>query len=142
MRVIFDTNIFVSYLLTKEDKNTIVSLVENIFAGKFKLLITEDLLEELRKKITHKRYLAKMIKIGDLKDVLMSLHEIGEQIPKITGKFPSFTRDPKDDYLIAYALVGQADYLVTGDKDLLILKKIDQVKIVLPRQFLKIIKHF
>ena len=72
MRVIFDTNIFVSYLLTKEDKNTIVSLVENKFAGKFKLLITEDLLEELRKKITHKRYLAKMIKIGDLKDVLMS----------------------------------------------------------------------
>jgi hypothetical protein len=45
------------------------------------------------------------------------------------------TRDPKDDYLIAYALVGAADYRVTGDRDLLVLGQVDDVKIVTPRAF-------
>ena len=43
---------------------------------------------------------------------------------------------PKDDYLPAYALVGQADYLVTGDKDLLVLQElISDFSIPTPWQF-------
>lgn len=45
------------------------------------------------------------------------------------------TRDPKDDYLIAYAVIGEADYLVTGDKDLLVLEQIAGVTIVTPARF-------
>jgi len=42
---------------------------------------------------------------------------------------PTCTRD---DYLVAYALVGGADYLVTGDADLLVLARVGEVKIVTP----------
>jgi putative PIN family toxin of toxin-antitoxin system len=65
---------------------------------------------------------------------------LSETIPTIKEEIPAVTRDPKDDYLLAYALVGEADYLVTGDKDLLVLKQVDTVKIVTSREFLSILK--
>ena len=41
---------------------------------------------------------------------------------------------PKDDYLLAYGLMGGADYLVTGDEDLLTLGDVEGLKIVSRRQ--------
>ena len=58
-----------------------------------------------------------------------------EQMPPIGAKIPAVSRDPKDDYLPTYALVAKADYLVTGDKDLLVLKQVGQVKILSPKDF-------
>lgn len=54
------------------------------------------------------------------------------------GLIPNYTRDPKDDYLIDAALRGQADYLVTGDFDLLALADDPaiSVQIVSPSTFL------
>lgn len=54
-------------------------------------------------------------------------------------QIPRITRDLKDDYLLAYAVVGEADYLVTGDKDLLVLEKIGEVAIVSPADFAKLL---
>jgi predicted nucleic acid-binding protein len=51
------------------------------------------------------------------------------------------TRDIKDDYLLAYALVGRADYLVTGGEDLLVLGDVEGVKIVRPAEFWRVIQE-
>ena len=67
---------------------------------------------------------------------------ISEIIPKITEEIPAVTRDPKDDYLLAYALVGQADYLVTGDNDLLTLDQVENVRIVTAHDFWEIVKEW
>ncbi|HRO24267.1 MAG TPA: putative toxin-antitoxin system toxin component, PIN family, partial [Promineifilum sp.] len=58
------------------------------------------------------------------------LRTVAEEIPRIEQTIPAIARDAKDDYLLAYAVVEQADYLVTGDKDLLVLEEIARVKIV------------
>lgn len=47
-------------------------------------------------------------------------------------------RDPDDDLVLATALAGQAKVIVTGDKDLLVLKEHQSVRIVSPRQFLEL----
>ena len=60
-------------------------------------------------------------------------------MPPITEAIPAIVRDYKDDYLIAYSVVYHADYLVTGDKDLLTLQKIEQVKILPPVEFAQLI---
>jgi len=52
--------------------------------------------------------------------------------------FPPIVRDPKDDPIIATAVQGQCDYLVTGDNDLLSLKSIDFLEIITVNQFLDI----
>ncbi len=46
-------------------------------------------------------------------------------------------RDPKDNFLLALAKDGRADFLLTGDKDLLELKKIDKTRIIAIAQFFK-----
>lgn len=47
------------------------------------------------------------------------LARIGTAIVPYLGPFPALTRDPDDDYLLAYALRDRADFLVSGDLDLL-----------------------
>ncbi|MBX2980920.1 MAG: putative toxin-antitoxin system toxin component, PIN family [Flavobacteriales bacterium] len=47
------------------------------------------------------------------------------------------SRDPKDDYLLALAKKGKADILITGDEDLLVLKKYGKTRIVKPAAFRK-----
>lgn len=50
------------------------------------------------------------------------------------------SRDPKDDVFLACAVAGGADYLVSGDEDLLVVAEIAATKIVTPRQFLQILE--
>ncbi|MFN2244074.1 MAG: putative toxin-antitoxin system toxin component, PIN family, partial [Anaerolineae bacterium] len=47
-----------------------------------------------------------------------------------------YTRDPKDDKFVACALVGDANYLITEDKDLLVLQVVRDVRIMTPYDFL------
>jgi predicted nucleic acid-binding protein len=45
-------------------------------------------------------------------------------------------RDPKDDHLLALAMDGEARYLITGDRDLLLLSPFHGIQIVTPARFL------
>jgi len=64
-------------------------------------------------------------------------HQIKIPIPRASIK----VRDPKDVVVLAAALQGHADYLVTGDQDLLVLashKSIKPLKIISPAEFLQL----
>jgi putative PIN family toxin of toxin-antitoxin system len=54
----------------------------------------------------------------------------------VTGKLAGIRRDPKDDFILECAENGNADLIVTGDKDLLSLERYGATKIVTPRQYL------
>jgi putative PIN family toxin of toxin-antitoxin system len=106
----------------------------------FTLLLPEPLLDELLEAVRGKPRLAKRIQLSELTAFLESLREVGELLPLIEEPIPAVLRDPKDDYLLAYALVGEADYLVSGDKDLLALdEQLDSLEIVTPRQFIDVL---
>lgn len=57
----------------------------------------------------------------------------------VTGLPPKVCRDPDDDYILAAAVNAGCDYLVTGDKDLLALKKFEGMSIVTPREFAELV---
>lgn len=141
MRVLFDTNIFISYLLKSDKDKTITTIIEAGFENKYKLLLPHDVINELNKKLTEKKYLARHILKADAQEFIEALTAIIEEIPVITEPIPQVGRDKKDDYLLACAVVGEADYLVSGDTDLQVLKEIQGVKIVSPIEFLEILKR-
>jgi hypothetical protein len=141
MRVLLGTNILISYLLVPHPSSPISQIVRAGVLGEFDLLFPEELLNELARKVREKRYLSERITPTQFKELVDILAEVSETIPRITTTIPAVTRDPKDDYLLAYALVGQADYLVTGDDDLLSLGQVDNVRIVTPRRFSELLKH-
>jgi uncharacterized protein len=134
MRVLLDANILISYLLMP--KNSVMAqIVEAGILGRFDMLFPGDLADELIQRARSKRYLTERIAPEELQELVDILSQVCETIPKITQSIPAVTRDPKDDYLLAYALVGRADYLVTGDKDLLVLGQVEQTRIVTARDF-------
>ena len=141
MRVLLDANILISYLLTPRQTSPILEIVNRGLLGEFVLLFPEDLLEELKRKAQEKKYLAERITPEELGRLVDSLSHVSEPIPKISEPIPAVTRDPKDDYLLAYALVGRADYLVTGDGDLLVLGTAGHLAIVSAREFVRLLRE-
>ena len=139
MRILIDTNIFISYLLTSNRHSPIHVVVSAALSPDVTLLMPAALLEELRLTVTGKRHLAGLLTLERLQILVQTLQDVAEVIPAITDPIPRVTRDPKDDYLLAYAVVGQADYLVTGDHDLLVLQQVEGVAIVTPATFASLI---
>lgn len=141
MRVLTDTNLFIAYLLKPRDDSVVSFLFDAIIEGQVTLLMPAELLVEISQTIKRKPHLIRVITKERLDRFLSLLQSICEEIPLITTAIPALTRDPKDDYLIAYALVGEADYLVTGDKDLLVLGQVETVRIVDAREFRQILGY-
>ena len=147
MRVILDANIFVSYLLyiggdkpRSHRESPIVQIIEAGLEGQFRLLIAHELMQELIRRVPTKRYLAERIAQEVLDDFTNLLSEAGEIISPVSHPLPIATRDPKDDYLLVYALAGQANYLVTGDDDLLSLGEVEGLTIISPSEFAKLLQ--
>lgn len=140
MRVLADTNIYISYLLSPHQDSFVLFLFDKIISGEITLLFSAPLLNEIEVTVKRKPYLLKKIRETELIRFIQLLKGVSEEIPFITTKIPVATRDPKDDYLIAYAILGKADYLVTVDQDLLVLGQVGKVKIVHSGEFRAMLK--
>jgi len=135
MRVLLDAILFVSYLLGPGRKGPVGAIVRAGVLGRFTLLVPAGLLEEIVGRVEGKTYLAERIRTEDMEELLDILREVGEMLPEISEPIPAVVRDPKDDYLVAHAVLAGADYLLTGDRDLLVLSRIDNLRIVSPKWF-------
>ena len=131
MRVILDTNIYISGLISKPFRNKLNQIFDDFT---IQLLIDRVLFEEIedvvkRPKIT--RYVVE----SDIVDYLAFISKRCEwnQVNSIVNISP----DPDDDFLLALAKDGQADFLITGNKrDLLDLKEFEDTIITTLNDFL------
>ena len=112
MRVILDCNIWISFLLSKQD----CLLKRMLMDTRFDIYVCEELLSEiinvarrdkLRKRVSEKE-LQQLLKIIDAFCIKTTISQIAESI----------IRDPKDVYLLSLAETIDANYIVSGDKDL------------------------
>ena len=132
-KIILDTNIWISFLITKDFKK--LDLLIN--RGKIRLLFSNELLEEfitVAQRPKFKKYFTK----DDIEKLLDNFDSFGKII-KIKSDIKE-CRDFKDNFLLNLAIDGKADYLLTGDNDLLNMQTIQKTKIVSITNFLKIIK--
>jgi uncharacterized protein len=111
MRVVVDISIIVSALIVTTGSPA--AIIDAWLAGEFTLLTCAEHLDELhstlRKPSVSERI--KPHKAGRLVNRLKKLAESIDELPTVTR-----SSHPDDDYLLALAEAGQADYLVTGDK--------------------------
>jgi len=133
MRVVIDTNLLVSYLISH--RPPIADLIDTHLArSDFILLTSPFLLEELERVLQyprlHRYYDAETrLRFVALVAALAELIDPPDEIPSIS-------RDPADDHVIACAVAGQADAIVSGDRDLLDLASVGRIPIFSARQFL------
>lgn len=123
LKVVIDTNIWISFLIGKK----LSGLQSLLSLGKVELVLCKELIEEIQL-VTRRPKLAKYFPEADVEQLLSFMEVIGRLY--IPCKMASTCRDPKDDYLLALAQEAKADYLLTGDKDLLVLEYIGKTQII------------
>lgn len=112
------------------------------YAGSFVLLTAEPLLEEYwrvlqRPKLTGKYGLTQ----DEIATFLSLLTTVALKVAP-SRRLPVTVRDAKDEMVLATALGGKADFLVTGDDDLLVLRddpRLRPLRIVKAKEFLEIL---
>ena len=134
-RVIIDTNIFISFLIGKRLKE----LKNHIVDFKVKLLFCDQVINEIRI-VTQRPKLKKYFPKQDVEDLIDLIQTIGDHF-KIADEL-NICRDSKDNFLLELAIAGKADYLVTGDSDLLLLQKFKNTTIITFKDFEQIMKTF
>jgi predicted nucleic acid-binding protein len=87
-----------------------------------------------------KRAIQELIQPEEGQALLDAILLKAEILPSL-GAVPAYTRDPIDDKFIACALVGDARYVVTVDKDLLALETLERIRIVTPEELIGKIGH-
>ena len=132
-KVVIDTNLWISFLITRDFRK----LDKKIKSKAIRIIFSLELIEEFLTVVNRpkfKKYFDKndVEKLIDLFDVYGELFEVKSKI--------DLCRDQKDNFLLALSKDSQADYLLTGDKDLLELKAIEKTRIVLISDYLKKIK--
>lgn len=138
MRAVLDTNVFVSGLIGVNSPPR--QIVDAWLDGRFTLVTSLYLVDELAHVLTYPR-IVKRIRLdeSEVDAILAALLSQAEMAPGEL-ELPGVTRDPKDDAVVACAVEGEADYIVSGDEDLLVLNVYKEVKIVTPRQFMSILE--
>ena len=132
MRCVFDTNILISALLfpnSKPDRAVRYGLENG------SVLISLEMLEELNEVLGRKKF-DRYLTIEEREEFLATFVERTVLIEIVVNV--QACRDPKDDKVLDLTLNGDADYIITGDRDLLVLHPFCGVQIVTVENFLKI----
>lgn len=133
LRAVFDTNVLVSYLLVH--RPPIATLIdEHLAQGRFTLVSAPDLLEELARVLRYPRL--QRFYSPEERDRFVALIAALSELVELPEDLPAISRDPADDRVIACAVVGRAEAIVSGDRDLLALQTVGGIPILTAAQFL------
>ncbi len=134
IRAIIDTSVLIRYLI--KPSAAIKELIEERWLGDEVQMVTAlDLIAELEG-VLKRDYIQTLIRTEEGQALLDAITLKADILPPL-GPVPAYTRDPKDDKFVACALVGDANYLITEDKDMLVLEVVGDVRIVTPYDFLR-----
>lgn len=129
-RVVVDTNALVSRLLLP--RSTPGQAVSHAVRHS-RVLVSEATLEELADVLSRPKFDA-YVSIAERQEFLRLLGHIAELVPIV--RTVRHCRDPRDDKFLELALNGQADLIVSGDRDLLELDPFQGIRILNPAGYL------
>jgi putative PIN family toxin of toxin-antitoxin system len=130
-RIIIDTNLWISFLITKDFKY----LDAGIEKGEIKILFSRESFEEFLS-VVHRTKFKKYFKNEQIEELLNLFDVYGEMVS--VKRLVTKCRDLKDNFLLSLAKDLQADFLLTGDDDLLSLKEFEGTKIVRISEYLRL----
>lgn len=128
MIAVFDTNVLVAALTTE---GLCFRLLRRARARDISLALCPCIINELIRILSKKFGLSNR----EVSSAVELVKETTTHFTKSGSLDTTVSRDPDDDYILACAIAARAEYIVTGDADLLVIKKYKNIKIVSPRDF-------
>ena len=139
LKVVLDTNVFVSSLLTKSGGPAMV--IDAWQAGQYLLVTSRPIISEIRRVLEtpkiRKKYGIGRKQIENLIRLLENDAIVVPGLSPVTGTIPE---DPTDEMFLAAALDAKADIIVSGDRHLLDLDRYEGIPISTVRQFLELLE--
>lgn len=138
MRVTLDTNILVSAFISKQGLSAnILDIV--ITFEEMTLILSDEILEEFedvmaREEVTERFDYSE----ADIRRFSAAIRSVAK-IVKMKSNFKMVEEDPKDDIVLNTAYDGKASYIVSRDSHLQNVKKFRDIRIVSPKEFMRII---
>lgn len=127
-RIIIDTNLWVSFLLTKQ----FAFLDDFLENEKIQLIFSQELLDEFIDVINRPK-LRRYFSDNNLELILEIIEQYADFITVSSNI--KVCCDSKDNFLLSLAKDGLADYLITGDQDLLVIKQLENTEIITIAEF-------
>ncbi|MDR1452400.1 MAG: putative toxin-antitoxin system toxin component, PIN family [Candidatus Margulisbacteria bacterium] len=131
MKLVLDTNIFISAFYWGGKPRQVL---ERIIAGADDLYISRKILAELANVLSTPKFKTSPVEIEYF---ISAVEEIAHKTPSKI-KVKNVCRDKADDKILECALATQADYIITGDTDLLVLEQYKRTRIVTPNAYLNL----
>ena len=131
MKIVLDTNVLIAAFATRG----LCHAVFEVCIDQHEIVVSEHILKEVAATLEKKLRLPADV----IDDLIQYLRENAfvENVRRPTGKI---CRDPSDDWILALAEQAKAEYIITGDQDLLILKAHADIPIIQPRQFWEVLR--
>lgn len=138
LRAVLDANVYASALVKPDGPPG--RILHRLLADRaFEVVLSASILLELRRCLGYAR-LRKHISLSDaeIDRWLLALELIAETVtPRRDVR--AVPDDPEDDHIVAAAIEGRSDFIVTGDRHILALGEYEGVRIVTPAAFLKVL---
>lgn len=129
MKIVLDTNVLIASLISR---GLCHELLEHCFIN-HTIVTSEFILAEVEEKLTVK------FKYSDeIVSEAVALFRAGMEVIEPGELYTQICRDPDDDNILATGVKGDCAFIVTGDKDLLVLKQFGNIRILSPREFFDI----
>lgn len=135
LRIILDTNVLISAIFFETGNEA--NILDEALKGKLTLVSSLDTLQELRETLETTKFKLTPLEVLNLFQLIVSISEIVLDPPRAHVK----CRDPDDQKFLDCAAGGNADYLVTGDGDLLEIKNLGRTKITTARELIRTLKR-
>jgi uncharacterized protein len=137
MKVVLDTNILASGAISAT--GTVSNIADAWRSGQVLVIVSAPLLDELERTF-QKPYFRRYLTDTQSSRFMMLLQRRATVSP-ITVSVQGIATHPEDDLILATAVSGKANYLVTGDIKLQQVGTYHRVRILSPRRFLETLKH-
>lgn len=131
MKAVFDTNVLIAAFLTE---GICAKLLIRARRRDFDMILCDGIRLEF-KRVLKKKFAASP---HEMSEALTILSAAAQDILKQPDSIAPICRDPDDNLILACARDAVADYIVTGDEDLLVLKNYEGISILKPRGFEKL----
>lgn len=128
-RIILDTNLWISFLISKN----LAEIDDLIQSKEITLLFSNESLEEFVEVVKRPKF-KRFFTNRDIEKLLDTFDQYAELVQIKTDI--DICRDSKDNFLLNIAIDGKADFLITGDKDLLVIERINKTQILTFQDFI------
>ena len=132
MKPVIDSNVLVSSFYFAGNPRKVFDRVTD---GLDELFVTDDILAEIVSMMSRKKFNSGNDEIAEYIGIIESY---AIKVPA-GNTLENASRDQDDNKILQCGLDGNADYIITGDNDLLVLKEYGKIKIIKPKDYLDMV---